>query len=136
MSGIKPNGAIEDWNSHAIAIVTNTGNDTREYLPRGQAASRDILHVQRCHAECVSRGDGPCGEPCTDDVANTSTDTGRGPAIWLERRRMVMGFYFEAHRVVIVETNNACIVNEDRQAPVRETLVHEPMGRSRDGRLQ
>lgn len=130
---VEGDGSVEGGDSHAVGVVADAGDDLGEYSTRMQAACGDIFEVGVRDAEDVGGGEWFCGESGSDDVADAPSDSGGGAAVGFEGRGVVVCFDFEADGGVFVEFDDACVIDEDGEEPLVESVVHEFEGGGGDG---
>ena len=135
VSVVERDRAVNGGDAHAVAVVADTGDDLCEDLARWEASGGDAVRVWVRDAEDIGGGNGLGGQAGADDVAYAAADAGGGAAVGLEGGGVVVGLDLDAHGVVVVEADDARVVDEYGLGPI-EPLVDELEGRRCNGGLE
>ena len=104
---IKPHPPVQRGDAHTVAVVTYSGDDLLQDAARRQAARRNVGQIRVRDAEDVGGGNGFGPKACAYDIADATTDSCCGTAIRLNGAGMIVGFDFEAHRMLVVKSHHA-----------------------------
>jgi len=97
---------------HFVAVVLDTRDHAVGDAPRVQQAGGELVvgEILGTEAEHVGGRDGPRAH--ADDVADDATDAGIGAAEGLQRRGVVVGLDLECEIQLVVEGDDARVVDE------------------------
>ena len=104
---IEPHPPVQCGDTHTVAVVTHPGDHLLQDASRRQAAGRYVCQIRVGHAEDIGGGDGLGPKTRPDDVSDATADSSGGTAIRLNRAGVVVGFNFEAHRVIVIKSHHA-----------------------------
>ena len=100
---IEPHPAIQRWDTHPIAVISNPGDHLLKNAARGQTARRNVGQIRGRNTKDI-RGRNWLGpQTGTNHITDAATNPCRSTAIRLNGTWVVVGLHLEAHRVLVVE---------------------------------
>ena len=135
---IKPHTTIDGWNAHAVAVVAHACNNLAQNA-RGRQTTLGHMRVWWSNTKNISTRDRFSRKTRSHDIANTTTNTSRSPAVWFDRAWMIVGFNFHAQGVCVVKSNHASVVHKHAQTPINRagfSGIHKRVRGSRNSVFQ
>ncbi len=123
VAGVIVYAPVDGRDTHLVAVVLHARDDACGDQAWMQTACRDVGRrgPRRAEAQHVGGGDRPRRH--TQDIPYHAADSGVCAAERLYRRRMVVRLHLERQFVLIIELDDAGIVDKRRQHPRRGYLV-------------
>ena len=118
VAGVVQHGAVHGGQAQLVAVVADPGHDPVADAPRVQHPGGEVCLVEilRPETQHIGAGDGPGRDP--QDVAHHTAHAGVGPAEGLQGRGVVVGLHLDSEVQLVVEGDDAGVVDEHRTQPV------------------
>ena len=136
---VEIHGAVHGRDAHPIAVIANSGDHPTGHDLGMQYAGwqRFVGSIRGREAENVRIADRFRTQARSERITDHAAETGIGTTVWLEGRRMIVGFHFDTGMELLVELNHPRIVTEDADAPVLiASLLTQFAGCGEDGLLE
>jgi len=117
IAGIVEDRAVDGGDAHLVAVVLDSGSHAVSDVSGMQHPGRQFLEGQvgRTEAQHVGIGNRPRAD--ADDVAHHAAHACVRAAEGLERGGVVVGLHLESQVRVLVEGDDACIIDKGRAYP-------------------
>ena len=117
---VKIDGSVHGWDSHAVAVVSNPVDDSFHHSLGVQDSWWELIggEVRVGKAKDIGVANRASTEAGSHWVTNDSTKSRVGSTVWFDGGWVVVSFHLDAHVLIFVEGDDACVIFEDTNAPV------------------
>ena len=117
--GVEMDGTVGSGNSHAVAVITHSGNHTPEQAARVQGSCGQILlrRIKRSEAEDIRIQNRTSPESGAQGIADHTADPGACASIGLQGTGVVVGLHLEGHPPLVIDGDDSGVVLENGPAP-------------------